>query len=101
MFQLTTRRYQHHRSGGSRAPGDGVAGRERRSSSQWWCIMSGINGVGANTPLHNVSKVQQPVSKAIPANAPKSLPLTDKVQLSNVNQMMATLKAGGDMRADK
>ena len=64
--------------------------------------MSGINGVGANTPLHNVSKVSaQPVSKAIPANAPKALPMTDKVQLSHVNQMMATLKAGGDIRADK
>ena len=64
--------------------------------------MSGINGVGANTPLHNVSKVQpQTVNKSIPANAPKALPLTDKVQLSHVNQMLATLKAGGDIRADK
>jgi anti-sigma28 factor (negative regulator of flagellin synthesis) len=64
--------------------------------------MSGINGVGANTPLHNVSKVQpQTVNKSIPANAPKALPLTDKVQLSHVTQMMATLKAGGDIRADK
>src|SRR5687767_12688246 len=100
MFRLPTRRYQHHRSRGSRAPGDGVAGRENESSSQWWCIMSGINGVGANTPLQAV-KVAQPVSKAIPANAPKALPMTDKVQLSHVNQMMATLKAGGDIRADK
>jgi len=74
---------------------------ERNVPSQWWCIMSGINGVGANTPLHNVSKVQQPVTKSIPANAAKALPLTDKVQLSHVNQMMATLKAGGDIRADK
>jgi anti-sigma28 factor (negative regulator of flagellin synthesis) len=62
--------------------------------------MSGINGVGANTPLQKIN-VAQPVSKAIPANAPKALPLTDKVQLSHVNQMMATLKAGGDIRADK
>lgn len=62
--------------------------------------MSGINGVGANTPLHTV-KVAQPVSKSIPAGAAKPLPLTDKVQLSQVNQMMATLKAGGDIRADK
>ena len=74
---------------------------ERNVPSQWWCIMSGINGVGANTPLHNVSKVSQPVTKSIPANAAKALPLTDKVQLSQVNQMMATLKAGGDIRADK
>ena len=74
---------------------------ERKSPSQWWCIMSGINGVGANTPLHNVSKVSQPVIKSIPANAAKALPMTDKVQLSNVSQMMATLRAGGDIRADK
>jgi anti-sigma28 factor (negative regulator of flagellin synthesis) len=61
--------------------------------------MSGINGVGANTPLQKI--VSQPVSKSIPAGAPKQLPLTDKVQLSQVSQMMATLKAGGDIRADK
>jgi hypothetical protein len=63
--------------------------------------MSGINGVGANTPLHNISKVQKPVIKSIPANAPAAMPQTDKVQLSHVNQLMATLKAGGDIRADK
>ena len=63
--------------------------------------MSGINGVGANTPLQRVSVPQQPVSKAIPTDAPKQLPLTDKVQLSQVSQLMATLKAGGDIRADK
>ena len=62
--------------------------------------MSGINGVGANTPVTRVN-VPQTVNKEIPAGAAKPLPLTDKVQLSHVNQMMATLKAGGDIRADK
>jgi negative regulator of flagellin synthesis FlgM len=60
--------------------------------------MSGINGVGANTPI---SKVQVPVKKSIPANAPVQQKLTDKVQLSHINKAMATLKAGGDFRADK
>ena len=63
--------------------------------------MNPISSVGANTPLHNVSKVAQPVTKSIPANAPKAMPITDKVQLSHVNKLMATLKAGGDIRADK
>ena len=68
------------------------------SLCQWWCIMSGINGVGANTPVQKVSVPQQPVSKAIRADAPKQLPLTDKVQIAQFNQLM---KAGGDVRADK
>lgn len=63
--------------------------------------MSGISGVGGNAPVTRVTVPQQPVSKSIPAGAAKPLPLTDKVQLSQVNQMMATLKAGGDIRADK
>ena len=63
--------------------------------------MSGINGVGAHTPVQKVSVPQQPVSKAVRADAPKQIPLTDKVQLSQVGQLMATLKAGGDIRADK
>jgi negative regulator of flagellin synthesis FlgM len=63
--------------------------------------MSGINGVGAHTPLQKVNVAQPVVSKAIPADAAKPIKLTDKVQLSQVNQMMATLKAGGDIRADK
>ena len=62
--------------------------------------MSGMNGVGANTPITKVS-VPQTVSKSVPANAPKQLPVTDKIQMSQVSQLMATLKAGGDIRADK
>lgn len=58
-----------------------------------------IQGIGANTPVNKI--VSQPVSKQLPAEPAKQLPLTDKLQLSGVSHMLATLKAGGDIRADK
>lgn len=65
-----------------------------------WCNMSGINGVGANTPITKV-QVPQTVKKSVPANAPAQMKQTDKVQLSQISHAMATLKAGGDIRTDK
>jgi anti-sigma28 factor (negative regulator of flagellin synthesis) len=59
-----------------------------------------IQGIGANTPVNRV--VSQPtVSKQLPTQPAAQLPLTDKVQLSGVSHLLATLKAGGDIRADK
>lgn len=61
--------------------------------------MSGINGVGANTPLNKL--VSKPVQKSVAADAPKQMKLTDTVQLKHVDQAMKVLKSGGDIRADK
>ena len=59
-----------------------------------------IQGIGAHVPVNKV--VSQPtVNKALPDVPAKQLPLTDKVQLSGVSHLLATLKAGGDIRADK
>ena len=61
--------------------------------------MSAINGIGANSALQKV--VSQPVHKQLPAQ-PAALPAkTDKVHLSGIAHAMQTLKAGGDIRADK
>jgi negative regulator of flagellin synthesis FlgM len=61
--------------------------------------MSGINGVGANTPLNKI--VSNPVQKSVPANAPQAMKLTDKVKLSGMGHLLQTLQAGGNVRADK
>ncbi|MEO6437262.1 MAG: flagellar biosynthesis anti-sigma factor FlgM [Tepidisphaeraceae bacterium] len=58
-----------------------------------------IQGIGANTPVNKI--VSQPISKQLPAEPVKQIKLTDKVQLSGVSHLLATLKAGGDIRADK
>jgi negative regulator of flagellin synthesis FlgM len=61
--------------------------------------MSSVNSVSGNSPLQKI--VQQPISKEIPADAPKQIPLTDKVELSGMSHMLSALKAGKDFRADK
>ena len=61
--------------------------------------MSAINGIGANSPLQKV--VSQPIHKQLPAQPAAAGAKTDKVHLSGVAQAMQTLKAGGDIRADK
>ena len=59
-----------------------------------------IQGIGANPQVNKV--VSQPiVNKQLPAAPATQVPLTDKLQLSGVSHMLATLKAGGDIRADK
>ena len=59
-----------------------------------------IQGIGANPQVNKV--VSQPiVNKQLPATPATQVPLTDKLQLSGVSHMLATLKAGGDIRADK
>lgn len=61
--------------------------------------MSSINNVGNHSPIQQVT--QQPIRREIPADAPRPLPVTDKVELSGMSQLLKTLKAGGDIRADK
>ena len=60
--------------------------------------MSGINGIGGNTPVSRIAS--QPIHKQVPATPAKQVK-TDRVELSNVKQLLATLKAQGDIRADK
>ena len=61
--------------------------------------MSGINGIGGNTPVNRVAGAKA-IHKSVPANAPAQVK-TDRVELSTVKHLMATLKAGGPIRADK
>ena len=77
------------------------ATRERPLASGWF-TMSAINGIGGHNPIQKI--VAQPIHKQLPvqpATQQAVNQVTDKVQLSHVNQLLATLKAGGDIRADK
>ena len=60
--------------------------------------MSSINQVGGNTPVQRV--VTNPIQKQVPADAPKQLPVTDKLELSGASHLLKTLKKN-DIRADK
>jgi anti-sigma28 factor (negative regulator of flagellin synthesis) len=59
--------------------------------------MSGIHGVRGTSPASSIVG-NKPVTKSVSADAPKQMKITDKVQISG---LLATLKAGGDIRADK
>jgi anti-sigma28 factor (negative regulator of flagellin synthesis) len=61
--------------------------------------MSAINGIGSNNPVHKIATT--PVMREVqPTAVPKQLPLTDRVEISGVSHLLATLKAN-DIRADK
>jgi anti-sigma28 factor (negative regulator of flagellin synthesis) len=61
--------------------------------------MSAINGIGSNHPVQKIATT--PVMREVqPTALPKQLPLTDRVELSGVSHLLATLKAN-DIRADK
>jgi flagellar biosynthesis anti-sigma factor FlgM len=62
-------------------------------------ISNSINKVATNAPVNKV--VSQPIQKEVPADAPKQLPVTDRVELSGMSHLLKTLKSGGDIRADK
>ena len=54
--------------------------------------MSAINGIGSNNPVQKIQTT--PVMKEVQATQlPKQLPLTDRVELSGVSHLLATLKA--------
>ena len=61
--------------------------------------MSAINGVGGHNPVQKI--VSQPIQKQLPVQPATQQKIVDKVQLSHVNQLLATLRTGGDIRADK
>ena len=60
--------------------------------------MSTINPIGSNSPIQKIAT--NPVHKQLPAQPAKQLKLTDRVELSGVSHLLATLKANG-IRADK
>ena len=64
--------------------------------------MSSIHNVGGNNPVHKI--YTKPVAK--PAETQSSQPTqttrgADRLELSGVGHLLKTLKAGGDIRADK
>ncbi len=60
--------------------------------------MSTVNSVGTNTPIQKV--VSQPIQKEIQADAPKQVPVTDRLELSGVSHLLASLKTN-DIRTEK
>jgi anti-sigma28 factor (negative regulator of flagellin synthesis) len=61
--------------------------------------MSSVNHIGNSTPIQKVVTTP-PVQKQVPPDAPKQVRVTDKVELSGMSQLLATLKKN-DIRADK
>jgi len=57
-----------------------------------------INGIGNNNSVQKLTN--NPIQKQVPADAPRQLPLTDKLELSGVSHLMKALKTN-DIRADK
>ena len=60
--------------------------------------MSSVNNVGSGNSIQKI--VAPPVQKQVPADAPKQVRLNDKVELSGLSHLLATLKKN-DIRADK
>jgi len=57
-----------------------------------------INGIGNNNSVQRLAN--GPIQKQVPADAPRQLPLTDRLELSGVSHLMKALK-NNDIRADK
>ncbi|MCU1274976.1 MAG: hypothetical protein JWO48_2407, partial [Bryobacterales bacterium] len=51
--------------------------------------MSQVNNVGSTTPIQKV--ITPPVQKQVSADAPKQLPVTDRVELSGMSHLVAAL----------
>ena len=60
--------------------------------------MSSINGLGNSSPVQKI--VNQPLQKQVPADAPKQLAMTDKLELSGVSHLLKSLRSN-DVRVDK
>lgn len=58
-----------------------------------------VNNVGQNVPVQKV--VSAPIQKAIPTDAPKNLPATDRLELSGASHLLKALKANSGVRTDK
>ena len=57
-----------------------------------------VNNVGSNTPVQKI--VSNPIQKSLPADAPRNLRATDRLQLSGASHLLASLKSK-DVRTDK
>ncbi|MCC7351117.1 MAG: flagellar biosynthesis anti-sigma factor FlgM [Phycisphaerales bacterium] len=57
-----------------------------------------INSIGNNNSVQRLTN--SPIQKKVPTDAPKQLPLTDKLELSGMSHLMKALK-NNDIRADK
>ena len=60
--------------------------------------MSGINGVGQNSPIQKI--VSNPIQKSIPAEPSAQMGATDKVELSGMSHLLKALKSN-DVRTEK
>lgn len=58
-----------------------------------------VNNVGSSSPVQKI--VANPIEKSIPADAPKQLPASDRLELSGVSHLMKALKSNADVRTDK
>lgn len=65
-------------------------------------VNNATNSVSNAAAAKQIQKVvNQPIQKEIAADAPKQLPVADRVELSGMSEMLKSLKAGKDFRADK
>jgi flagellar biosynthesis anti-sigma factor FlgM len=62
-------------------------------------VSNSINKLAANAPVNKL--VSKPVQKQVPADAPRQLPVTDRVEISGMSHLLKTLKSGGDVRTEK
>jgi negative regulator of flagellin synthesis FlgM len=90
----------------SRPHGVGGARRQISMSTLAGCIAMNISNSTSNvsntSSAASIKKVtNQPIEKQVPTDAPKQLPITDRVEISGMSGMLQSLKAGNDFRADK
>jgi len=62
-------------------------------------VSNSLNKVTSNAAVNKL--VSKPIQKQVPADAPKQLPVTDRVEISGMSHLLKTLKSGGDVRIDK
>jgi len=60
--------------------------------------INSIGNSGASSPVQKLTN--QPVQKQVPPDAPRQLPITDKLELSGMSHLLKTLK-NNDIRTDK
>ena len=60
--------------------------------------MSNVNNIGGSTPIQKI--ITPPVQKQVSTEAPKQVRANDRVELSGLSHILATLKKN-DIRADK
>ncbi len=60
--------------------------------------MSGINGIGSNSPVQKI--VSNPIQKSIPSGATAQTGAADKVELSGMSHLLKALKTN-DVRTEK